>query len=106
MEQLNEQHCPLGVEVMKVWSVGLAGPYNPPDAMFPSPCCSPWRLSLLLPLGGHVEKDGTGYRLIRSRGAGRFKAALSQWYARGPLLKRPRTRPREAHARLAVLFLR
>jgi 4-carboxymuconolactone decarboxylase len=29
MEQLNEQQRPLGVEVMKVSSVGLAGPYNP-----------------------------------------------------------------------------
>jgi 4-carboxymuconolactone decarboxylase len=29
MEQLTEQQRPLGVEVMKVSSVGLAGPYNP-----------------------------------------------------------------------------
>src|SRR5438270_6019810 len=29
MEQLNEQQRPLGVEVMKVSSVGLAGPYTP-----------------------------------------------------------------------------
>jgi 4-carboxymuconolactone decarboxylase len=29
MEQLNEQQRPLGEQVMKVSSVGLAGPYNP-----------------------------------------------------------------------------
>src|SRR5438270_10166449 len=29
MEQLNEQQKPLGEQVMKVSSVGLAGPYNP-----------------------------------------------------------------------------
>src|SRR5205085_6161839 len=29
MEQLNDQQRPLGEQIMKVSSVGLAGPYNP-----------------------------------------------------------------------------
>jgi 4-carboxymuconolactone decarboxylase len=81
MEQLNDQQRPLGEQIMKVSSVGLAGPYNP---MLRSPVFGQKMFDLL-----HYLRWQTSVPLRLNEFAilitGRLWRSQVEWFAHAPL---------------------
>src|SRR5436305_3305916 len=81
MEQLNEQQRPLGEQIMKVSSVGLAGPYNP---MLRSPVFGQRMFDLL-----HYLRWNTSVPLRLNEFAiliiGRQWRSQVEWFAHAPI---------------------
>jgi len=84
MEQLNDAQRPLGEQIMKVSSVGLAGPYNP---MLRSPVFAQRMFDLL-----HYLRWNTSVPLRLNEFAiliiGRQWRSQVEWYAHGPLAQK------------------
>src|SRR3954452_8759570 len=81
MEQLNEQQRPLGEQVMKVSSVGLAGPYNP---MMRSPVLGQRLVDLFHYLRWETSVP-TNLNEFAILIIGRQWRSQVEWYAHAPL---------------------
>jgi 4-carboxymuconolactone decarboxylase len=81
MDQLNDQQRPLGEAIMKISSVGIAGPYNP---MLRSPVYGQRMFDLLDYLRWHSSLP---LRLneLAILITGRLWRSQVEWYAHGPL---------------------
>jgi 4-carboxymuconolactone decarboxylase len=81
MEQLNDQQRPLGEKIMKISSVGLAGPYNP---MLRSPVFAQRMFDLLDYLRWHTSVP-TRLNEFAILITGRLWHSQVEWYAHAPL---------------------
>lgn len=81
LEQLNEQQRPLGEKIMKISSVGLAGPYNP---MIRSPVMAQRMYDLLDYLRWHTSVP-TRLNEFAILIQGRLWRSQVEWYAHYPL---------------------
>jgi len=81
MEQLNDQQRPLGEKIMKISSVGLAGPYNP---MMRSPVMAQRMYDLLDYLRWHTSVP-TKLNEFAILIQGRLWRSQVEWYAHYPL---------------------
>src|SRR3954451_4876306 len=81
MEQLNDQQRPLGEKIMKISSVGLAGPYNP---MIRSPVMAQRMYDLLDYLRWHTSVP-TRLNEFAILIQGRLWRSQVEWYAHYPL---------------------
>src|SRR5258708_4439639 len=81
MAQLNDQQRPLGEAIMKISSVGIAGPYNP---MLRSPVLGQRMFDLLDYLRWHssVPLRLNEFAILIT---GRLWRSQVEWYAHGPL---------------------
>ena len=84
MEQLNDAQRPLGEKIMKISSVGLAGPYNP---MLRSPVYAQKMHDLLDYLRWHTSVP-TKLNEMAILIIGRQWRSQVEWYAHGPLAKK------------------
>jgi 4-carboxymuconolactone decarboxylase len=84
MEQLNDLQRPLGEKIMKISSVGLAGPYNP---MLRSPVYAQRMYDLLDYLRWHTSVP-TKLNEMAILIVGRMWRSQVEWYAHGPLAKK------------------
>lgn len=81
LEQLNDQQRPLGEQIMKISSVGLAGPYNP---MLRSPVFAQRMYDLLDYLRWHTSLP-TRLNEFAILIQGRLWRSQVEWYAHYPL---------------------
>ncbi|HEX2655709.1 MAG TPA: carboxymuconolactone decarboxylase family protein [Xanthobacteraceae bacterium] len=81
MDQLNDQQRPLGEKIMKISSVGLAGPYNP---MLRSPVFAQRMYDLLDYLRWHTSVP-TKLNEFAILIVGRLWRSQVEWYAHAPL---------------------
>ncbi len=84
LEQLNDQQRPLGEKIMKISSVGLAGPYNP---MLRSPVFAQRMYDLLDYLRWHGSVP-TKLNEMAILIVGRQWRSQVEWYAHAPLAKK------------------
>jgi 4-carboxymuconolactone decarboxylase len=84
LEQLNDQQRPLGEKIMKISSVGLAGPYNP---MLRSPVFAQRMYDLLDYLRWHTSVP-TKLNEMAILIVGRQWRSQVEWYAHAPLAKK------------------
>ncbi|MDE2364170.1 MAG: carboxymuconolactone decarboxylase family protein [Hyphomicrobiales bacterium] len=84
LEQLNDQQRPLGEKIMKISSVGLAGPYNP---MLRSPVYAQRMYDLLDYLRWHTSVP-TKLNEMSILIIGRQWRSQVEWYAHAPLAKK------------------
>lgn len=84
LEQLNDQQRPLGEKIMKISSVGLAGPYNP---MLRSPVFAQRMYDLLDYLRWHSSVP-TKLNEMAILIVGRQWRSQVEWYAHAPLAKK------------------
>ena len=84
LEQLNDQQRPVGEKIVKIFSVGLGGPYNP---MLRSPVYAQRMYDLLDYLRWHTSVP-TKLNEMAILIVGRQWRSQVEWYAHAPLAKK------------------